>query len=108
MQRNMPGQPFMNYLDVPDIDAMMAKILAAGGTVAFPKMAIGQNMGWVAGFKDTEGNILGLHQASPQALKAMRAMQKNAAKKRPRKKPPAKKVAKKPAKKTAGKKARRR
>lgn len=49
-----------------DYDAMHAKILAAGGTVALPKMAI-PGMAWQGYYKDTEGNIFGLHQPDPDA-----------------------------------------
>jgi uncharacterized protein len=63
MPRRNPGQPFMNYIQVDSIDDAMAKVEAAGGTVALPKTEIGQGMGWIAAFKDTEGNLLGFHQS---------------------------------------------
>ena len=59
-----PGQPFMNYIQVDSIDDALAKVTAAAGTVALPKTEIGQGMGFIAAFKDTEGNLLGFH--SPQ------------------------------------------
>ncbi|HLC96853.1 MAG TPA: VOC family protein [Candidatus Nanoarchaeia archaeon] len=62
MQRKNPGQPFMNYISVDSIDAMCKKIKADGGTIILPKLEIGKGMGWLAAFKDTEGNIMGLHQ----------------------------------------------
>lgn len=63
MKRNSPGQPFMNYINVESIDEMCRTIKANGGTLIMPKQEIGKGMGWVAAFKDTEGNIVGLHQA---------------------------------------------
>ena len=65
MQRKNPGQPFMNYVSVESIDEMCRKITASGGTVIMPRQEIGQGMGWIAAFKDTEGNIMGLHQMQP-------------------------------------------
>jgi predicted enzyme related to lactoylglutathione lyase len=65
MQRKMPGQPFMNYINVPSIDESLKAIEKAGGKVAMPKTEIGSGMGWIAAFIDTEGNIMGFHQ-NPQ------------------------------------------
>ncbi|MEP7365261.1 MAG: VOC family protein [Acidobacteriota bacterium] len=89
MPRKMPGQPFMNYIAVPSIDAAMKKVVKAGGTVAMPKTEIGSNMGWVAAFQDTEGNLMGFHESAPPPS--------------PEKKAPAKKAVKKAVKKAAKK-----
>ncbi len=62
MKRQNAGQPFMNYITVESIDEMCKTITSNGGTVIMPKTEIGQNMGWIAAFKDTEGNIMGLHE----------------------------------------------
>lgn len=62
MKRKNPQQPFMNYISVQSIDEMCKTIKANGGMVVMPKQEIGQGMGWIAAFKDTEGNIMGLHQ----------------------------------------------
>jgi predicted enzyme related to lactoylglutathione lyase len=51
---------------VPDLDASFQKAIAAGGTVALPKMPV-PGVGWLAYVKDTEGNILGLMQHDPAA-----------------------------------------
>lgn len=88
MQRMNPGQPFMNYIAVASIDAAMKKVEKAGGKVALPKMEIGNNMGWIAAFQDTEGNLMGFHQMSRPAVTE---------------KKPAKKAVKKAAKKAAKK-----
>ena len=53
-------------VDVPAIDAYVAKAVAAGGVIAMPKFPI-PGIGWLAYVKDTEGNILGLMQADPNA-----------------------------------------
>ena len=83
MKRNMPGQPFTNYLTVKSIDAMNQAVQANGGVVVLPKQAIGPSMGWISAFKDPENNVIGLHELPPA----------------PRPKPRAKKAAKKAAKK---------
>lgn len=55
------GQAVTAYVctvGVENVDETQAAVEAAGGTVALPKMAI-PGMGWLAYFKDTEGNIFG-------------------------------------------------
>lgn len=70
MQRKNPGQPFMNYIAVKSVDAALTRVEKAGGTICMPKTEIGQNMGWIAAFKDTEGNVMGFHQMpKPPAVK---------------------------------------
>ena len=49
------------YLNVDAIDATLKKIEPAGGKVLMPRMDIGQH-GFVAHFKDTEGNRVALHE----------------------------------------------
>jgi predicted enzyme related to lactoylglutathione lyase len=53
-------------VDVVDIDKALAKALELGGTQALPKMSI-PHVGYVTYFKDVDGNIVGLHQADPDA-----------------------------------------
>jgi uncharacterized protein len=48
-------------ISVPNIDAFLPKIIAAGGKVLQKKMAVG-TMGFMAYFSDTEGNVLSLWQ----------------------------------------------
>ena len=58
------GQPvnaFVCTVDVPDLDARVAKAMALGGTVAVPKMPV-PGVGWLAYVRDLDGNILGLMQ----------------------------------------------
>jgi predicted enzyme related to lactoylglutathione lyase len=51
---------------VDSFDEMAAKIEENGGIVALPKMAL-KGMAWQGYFKDTEGNIFGLHQIDKNA-----------------------------------------
>lgn len=63
------GAPVSGYvctMVVDNYDTYAEKILAAGGTVALPKMAL-VGMAWQGYFKDTDGNIFGLHQADTNA-----------------------------------------
>ena|SRR5688572_23231808 len=53
-------------LTVDNYDDIHAKIMANGGTVASPKMAL-VGMAWQGYYKDTEGNIFGIHQADVNA-----------------------------------------
>lgn len=70
MKRNMPGQPFTNYITVASIDTMVGIVQAHGGTIALPKQEIGMGMGWIAAFIDTEKNLIGLHQTPPAQVAA--------------------------------------
>jgi len=81
MLRKNPGQPLMNYISVDSIDAACKKVEKAGGVIALPKMEIGQGMGWIAAFKDTEGNMMGFHE-SPKQPPAKKAVKKAPAKKK--------------------------
>jgi predicted enzyme related to lactoylglutathione lyase len=81
MQRKNPGQPFMNYISVDSIDAACKKVEQAGGVIALPKTEIAPGMGWIAAFKDTEGNLLGFHETPPKPA-AKKAVKKPAARKR--------------------------
>lgn len=62
MKRTQAGQMITNYLHCPSIDETLETITQYGGEIIMPKTAIAPNMGWIALFKDTEGNILGLHE----------------------------------------------
>jgi len=53
-------------IDVEDMDAALAQVESAGGTVAQAKDAV-PGMGYFAYFKDTEGNIMGLWQTDSSA-----------------------------------------
>jgi predicted enzyme related to lactoylglutathione lyase len=63
------GQAVIAYVctvSVASIDDAIAKAQKAGGTPAVPKMPI-PTVGWLAYFKDTEGNIFGMMQSDPSA-----------------------------------------
>ena len=53
-------------IDVEDLDAALAQVESAGGSVAQAKDAV-PGMGYYAYFKDTEGNIMGLWQTDSSA-----------------------------------------
>jgi predicted enzyme related to lactoylglutathione lyase len=57
----------MNYINVDSIEEACKKVEDAGGAIILPKREIGQGMGWIAAFKDTEGNILGFHQVAKKS-----------------------------------------
>ena len=59
MKRHAPGQPVVNSIEVDSVDAFSEKITAAGGEIVVPKMPIG-TIGFVAYFKDLDGNIFGI------------------------------------------------
>lgn len=83
MQRKMPGQPFMNYIAVKSVDAALARVSKAGGSICMPRTELGQNMGSIAAFQDTEGNMMGFYQAPrvPRAPAAKKSAKKAARKK---------------------------
>lgn len=47
-----------------DIDGMLGRAVEAGGTIRAPKHDFGQMGGWLALIIDSEGNLIGLQQAS--------------------------------------------
>ena len=53
-------------IDVEDVDAALAQVESAGGSVLQAKDAV-PGMGYFAYFKDTEGNIMGLWQTDSTA-----------------------------------------
>ena len=66
LQRPVPTEgngmnAFVCTMQVENIDEIIAKIEKAGGTVAMEKFAF-PGMAWQAYYKDTEGNVFGVHQ----------------------------------------------
>lgn len=53
-------QPMLIYIHVPDIDATLEAITAAGGKVLSPKHQISPEIGYSAMFLDPAGNKVGL------------------------------------------------
>lgn len=66
MKRVNEGQPFMNYIQVVSINEILKAVKEKGGVIALPKTEIAPGMGWIATFKDTEENLMGLHELAPQ------------------------------------------
>jgi predicted enzyme related to lactoylglutathione lyase len=66
MKKRDPQQPLVNSINVDDIDAMTKAIEKAGGTVVVPKTPI-PTVGYLAYFKDPDGNIHGIYQNDPSA-----------------------------------------
>jgi hypothetical protein len=65
-QRQEPSGHTTNTIDVTSLKEAEAKIVAAGGKVLEPRMAI-PGVGWFALCLDTEGNRFGLMEADPEA-----------------------------------------
>ena len=57
---------FVCTVDVPDLDAYVARVTATGGSGAMAKTAVA-GVGWLAYCKDTEGNTFGMLQSDPNA-----------------------------------------
>ncbi len=66
MKKKDPKQPLANSIEVTNMDQTMLAVEKAGGIVVVPKMAI-PTVGWLAYFKDPDGNIHGLYQNDPVA-----------------------------------------
>lgn len=64
MKRSDPPEATINTISVEDIDAVLEKVQATGGTVAGPKQAV-PGVGYAAYCKDSEGNTFGLMQDDP-------------------------------------------
>lgn len=60
-QREAPLTAPMITVDVEDIEKSLRTIESLGGSTVLPKQAIAE-MGFVAYFKDSEGNVVGLWQ----------------------------------------------
>lgn len=44
-----------------DLAAVLDRVVAAGGSIVMPKTLIREDIGYVALFADSEGNVVGLH-----------------------------------------------
>lgn len=55
-----------NVIGVESVDATVAKIEASGGVILMPKMAV-PGVGWLAYFKDADGNMFGVMQDDTRA-----------------------------------------
>ena len=61
-----PEDQTTNTIDVADLDAAVAAVEAAGGTITNAKHAV-QGVGWLAYAADTEGNPFGMMQRDESA-----------------------------------------
>lgn len=59
LKRQNAGQPWMNYIDVANIDVALEKATSLGGQVALPKMPV-PGAGAIAAVLDPQGNLFGL------------------------------------------------
>jgi predicted enzyme related to lactoylglutathione lyase len=68
-ERAVDGQAVIGYvctIDVADLGQTEKAVLVAGGQQVLERMAV-PGIGWLAYFKDPEGNILGAMQSDPTA-----------------------------------------
>lgn len=65
-QEDMPGFTTSVTIDVKGIDDVISKIKTRGGEITQEKMAV-PGVGWMAQFKDAEGNTLGLMETDETA-----------------------------------------
>jgi predicted enzyme related to lactoylglutathione lyase len=66
LRRQDPSASVHNTIEVKNLDQAIHKIKQNGGTVVVAKIAI-PRVGWLAYFKDTEGNMFGIMQTDPKA-----------------------------------------
>lgn len=59
-------QPITNTIDVASVDKAVQAVEAHGGKIVFPKSPV-PGVGWLAYFKDTEGNIFGMMERDESA-----------------------------------------
>ncbi len=58
-KREKAHEQITNFIEVDSIDEAIAKVRELGGEIVEPKSTI-PNIGYIAGCKDTEGNVFGL------------------------------------------------
>ena len=66
IKKRGPDHPLVNTIGVDNLDETVKSIEANGGIIVVPKMALA-GIGWLAFFKDTDGNIMGIMQSDTQA-----------------------------------------
>lgn len=65
-KKRAAAQPLTNSIDVANIDEAMKKVEEKGGFVVVPKTVL-PGVGYMAYFKDLDGNIMGLWQQDTTA-----------------------------------------
>jgi predicted enzyme related to lactoylglutathione lyase len=66
MRRMYPGQPPVNYINVPDVDEFVRKAEKLGAKTLMAKHPV-PGMGWFAQLHDPEGNLFAIWQNDPAA-----------------------------------------
>ena len=66
MKRRDPSGSIYNTMEVDNVDTYIKKVTDHGGEIVVPKMAV-PGVGWMAYFKDTEGNVHGMMQMDENA-----------------------------------------
>lgn len=66
MRRQDPRASVLNTIQVDDIDAAITAVESNGGKLIVPKAELPQ-VGYLAYFQDTEGNMMGIMQINTQA-----------------------------------------
>ncbi len=66
IKRENPSQKQIDTINVPDIDEYIKKIEDNKGIIIMPKRAI-EGVGWLAFFRDSEGNAFGIMQEDKTA-----------------------------------------
>jgi uncharacterized protein len=66
MKRKDPNQPIVNSIEVKNIDKSIESIASHSGTIVVPKISL-PGVGYLAYFKDPEGNISGVMQNDKNA-----------------------------------------
>lgn len=61
-----PVGSFVNVVDVSDLDLVISAVTSNGGRIALDKHAV-PTVGWLAYFKDPDGNLFGAMQSDPDA-----------------------------------------
>ncbi len=65
-KRTEAESPTVNTIDVPSVDEYVKKVEGNGGLIVRPKIAI-PGVGWMAYFRDTEGNLFGMMERDDSA-----------------------------------------
>lgn len=66
LERNPMMAGPVTTLDVANVDEASLTVQKLGGTIVMPKFAV-PGVGWIAYFKDPEGNVFGMMQADTGA-----------------------------------------
>lgn len=53
------------YVNVSDLEGVLAVVSSNGGAVKTPRQEVGGDMGWWANFTDPQGRIIGLATSNP-------------------------------------------